>query len=371
MSLIETRGAGKVGPGTVHLARVEIRMRPASDGGFHPVLERMREAGGLVPTTSSRYEAARRATGLPEASGPFLGETRLDPRMTAREAAFAILRRHAAQLMRREPGSRLGLDPEELHRMRVAVRRMRSAMRLYRRVLPESVSELAPELKWAGRALGPTRDLDVQLEGLAHRIATLPPTRRADLRPLENRLRRQREIARREMLAALDSTRWVRLVGRLRHRLPTVPPATRRRANRPVAAVAPRLVRRRWKKLQAAAKSLGPDRPARSYHATRILAKRMRYGLEGHRSLWGRPAKRLIDRLVAVQDVLGEHQDAVVAQSRIDDLLRERESLPAATIERLEEWRRDERRRERRLRRDFRKAYRDLRRGVDRDAPFR
>ena len=83
------------------------------------------------------------------------------------ELAFAVLRRQLAVLRAKEPGTRLGEDPEELHDMRVATRRLRAALSLFEGVLPVRAQVFREELGWLGRLLGAVRDLDVQLQGLA------------------------------------------------------------------------------------------------------------------------------------------------------------------------------------------------------------
>ena len=81
--------------------------------------------------------------------------------------AFAVLRRQLAVVRAKEPGTRLGEDPEELHDMRVATRRLRAALSLFEAVLPVRAQVFREELGWLARLLGSVRDLDVQLEGLA------------------------------------------------------------------------------------------------------------------------------------------------------------------------------------------------------------
>ena len=83
------------------------------------------------------------------------------------ELAFAVVRRQLAVLRDKEPGTRLGEDPEELHDMRVATRRLRAALALFAGVLPVRAQTYREELGWLGRLLGEVRDLDVQQEGLA------------------------------------------------------------------------------------------------------------------------------------------------------------------------------------------------------------
>src|SRR6202012_5072817 len=86
---------------------------------------------------------------------------------TRGDVAFAALRRQLAVLRAKEPGTRLGEDPEELHDMRVATRRLRAALSLFEAVLPVRARVFRADLGWLARLRGAVRDLDVQLENLA------------------------------------------------------------------------------------------------------------------------------------------------------------------------------------------------------------
>jgi triphosphatase len=105
-------------------------------------------------------------------------ELRLRPEDTVAEAAFRIFRRQIARLRWHEQGTRQGVAIEHLHDMRVAVRRLRAALRLFPEVLPPRVaSHWTREFRWLGAALGRVRDLDVYLrlldsaEGLSDELA--------------------------------------------------------------------------------------------------------------------------------------------------------------------------------------------------------
>src|SRR5262245_12119869 len=131
-----------------------------------------------------------------------------------RAVALAVLRRHFAMMLAREPGTRLGDDPEELHDMRVASRRLRAAVSLFRDVLPVTVMQPRGDFVWLGRSLGTVRDLDVQLEQLDGLLTEVAESERVALLPLRSLLEEQRGVARVGMLEALDSRRYEVFVSR-------------------------------------------------------------------------------------------------------------------------------------------------------------
>jgi CHAD domain-containing protein len=119
-------------------------------------------------------------------------------------------------------------DPEELHDMRVATRRLRAALKLYSDVLPKRSERYERDLRWVAGALGEVRDLDVHLERLSEESSR----NGEDLEEVVALLRERRVGARRRMLEALDSNRYERLVasfsGTLRRgRSPTPIPSWR------------------------------------------------------------------------------------------------------------------------------------------------
>ena len=159
----------------MQLRRVEVEVPPGMARG--PGADR-RAAARLLRTPAgplSKFEAGLLALGEEIPGSPDLGPTAIDAEQsTMGELAFAVLRRQLAVLRDKEPGTRLGEDPEELHDMRVATRRLRAALDLFADVLPVRAQVFREELGWLGRLLGVVRDLDVQLEGLARRPDAWP-----------------------------------------------------------------------------------------------------------------------------------------------------------------------------------------------------
>jgi CHAD domain-containing protein len=231
------------------------------------------------------------------------------------EQVKALLQTQMTLLLAHDPGTRLGTDEEELHQMRVATRRLRAYFRAARPMLaPDWVANIRTELAWLGSALGPVRDLDVLLGHLGKESATLHlPERRAVERLLQA-LRRERAAARSVLLQALESERYLTLLDQLEigAESPAVVDATVSLAN---------IAGTEFKTLRRAIQESGPDASDDLLHRIRIQGKRARYTAELAERSVGKPARRFLRQAKTLQDLLGEHHDALVTQQRLRKLL--------------------------------------------------
>jgi CHAD domain-containing protein len=306
----------------VVLRRVEIEsVGPTQDDRLDAFAAALRDACGLVAATRSKFESGLLAQGLTPPDPVDLGPTDLDPSMTTGELAFASLRVQFGEILAHEPGARLGEDPEEVHDMRVATRRMRAGIALFEAALPARARWLRQELKWVAASLGSVRDLDVQIEQLTEWTSAAAGGDRTALEPLVRILDKRRRRARRKLIRDLDSRRYGRLVQRgieiLRHG-----PLSRSTAARvPIASVAPDLLAKPYRRVRKQGKTIQPSSDPTAFHALRIRCKRLRYALEFLAPLAPKETKAFVKKLVDVQDLLGEHQDAQVAVAHIDELV--------------------------------------------------
>ena len=228
-------------------------------------------------------------------------------------AAAKVVAFQLAQLREHDPGTRTGEGPEALHDMRVASRRLRAAVGHFRRGIAEPTRErLARELRWLGALLGTVRDLDVQRERLERSAALRPARERRVLARLTAALADERRSARQRLLAGLQSRRYFRLLDDL-ERLTSAASV----GEETVATETGRSVRRALRRFERAADAAlaepGPER----LHVLRIAAKRLRYLLEFLEDVLGEASRRPLKLLVALQDLLGAHQDAIVAADTI------------------------------------------------------
>jgi triphosphatase len=264
------------------------------------------------------------ATALPRPQHSF------DATTTAHDVAMAELRRLIALWLRHEPGARLGEDPEELHQLRVAARRIDATLGLFKRQLPAALVRARKTTKSVLRSLGAARDVDVQLAELARYCADLPEQEQAAAEPLRVYLHGERNRARARMVRALDSEptrRW----------LDTLMQAAAERTDMngadPAWVVMPERVQRRFRKLRKSVGKLRSKSSMEDYHQVRRRAKQLRYATECGAGMFGKPAEDMLKVLRRLQDRLGAHQDSYMAQSRLAALAGDPASgLPPATL---------------------------------------
>jgi CHAD domain-containing protein len=272
------------------------------------------------------------ATEFAAAVAPALAdpEVVLDASATAHDVAIAELRRLVSAWLSHEPGARLGEDPEELHQLRVTARRIDATLGLFKHQLPASLVRARKTTKAVLRSLGAARDLDVQLSELAHYCENLTEHERAAAEPLRARLESERARARARMVRALDSEAT-------RHWLETLTsavaePGTVNGGDRAMD-VMPERVRRRFRKLRKSVGKLRAKSSMEDYHQVRRRAKQLRYATECGAGMFGKPADELLKSLRRLQDGLGAHQDAYMAQKRLAALAAQPATgLPAATL---------------------------------------
>ncbi len=330
-STILTSPQGK----STHLCRVEVEAEAAAAvAELQPFVDELRSACHLQPALQSKYAAALQALGFEPASAPDFGPTTVEATMSLGAFALAILRGQFALFLAHEPGTRLGEDPEELHQMRVASRRLRAAMSLFQSALPAQVARLRRELGWVATALGQVRDLDIQLSRLASWKAEVTPGEAAALEALAAVLSERRALAQGRLLRSLDSRRYARLVAEFGRLLRA---SSRQRAHnasqRLVLAAAPELIRRLYRKVRNLGDRITMDSPPADYHALRIRCKRLRYAVEFVSGIYGKPAQRFVRKVIALQTLLGLHQDAYVASANLHEMsLARGRRLPAEAI---------------------------------------
>ena len=233
----------------------------------------------------------------------------------ALEAFRRVLANLAAAIETNWQGTVDDVDSEFLHDLRVAVRRTRSVLAQGKNVIgPAARDRYREEFGWLGAGTGPARDLDVYLIEWPSYVAPLGADAAAALEPVIGHIRRRRGEERTALERMLRSRRYHTLMLSWRSWLADPPPEdSGEDARTPVAEVVTARTRQAQKRLLAHGRSIGPESPAEDLHELRKDAKKLRYLLECFGGLYApRPRKAFVQRLKALQDNLGEHQDAEV-----------------------------------------------------------
>ncbi|MCT4352691.1 CYTH and CHAD domain-containing protein [Streptomyces sp. Je 1-79] len=333
--LLDASGAllAEVSVDTVHAERlpegpdtswteIEVELADDADPAVLDAVEKRLEKAGIRPS-SSPSKVARALEETTEQSEALPADD-LPDEDTAGGRVLAYVREQIEAIVALDPAVRRDL-PDAVHQMRVACRRLRSAFKTYRKVLDRTVTDpVGDELKWLAGELGLARDHEVLAERLRTRVDAIPRT--LLLGPVRGRLRiwdaAQSGDARRKALAALDSARHLALLDTLDALL--ADPPLRKAATKDAAPVLTRAVLKDYDRLagrvdRALALPPGRERDL-AMHEARKAAKRTRYAADAARPTLGKPAKRFAKRIKAVQSLLGDHQDSVVAREALRDL---------------------------------------------------
>ena len=272
---------------------------------------------GAVPGTLSKAAAA---LGPRTSAPPDVPEPRWPgPDDRAGEAVRAYLATQVRRLLLQDVRLRRGL-PDAVHQVRVAARRLRSGLRVFRPLLDgEWADRLRAELGWAAGELGAARDTEVLLARLDAHAALLPPDLAAMARAvvdpaLAERMERETQRAREHLAQPRYAALLEDLVDAARD------PRLTALAAEPARAALPPLVAAAWARLAKDVRRLDADSPSEAWHETRIAAKRARYAVEAVVPVLGGHHRRLAESLAGITDILGTHQDAYVAQEALRDL---------------------------------------------------
>src|SRR5437588_3095938 len=290
---------------------VEVELRdPSAERLLEPILARLRSAGAADEDQASKLV---RALGSRATAAPEVDPIPVTPASGAGEHVRHVIADSVAALLRHDPGVRLGDDPEDVHRARVATRRLRSQLRTFRSLLdPQWANALREDLRWLGAGLGSVRDKQVMAERLRSRTTMLAGEDAPVVAELAAELEGESEEARGRLVLDMRSDRYIDLIERLVEA--SRAPALAAEAEQPARVILPSLARRDWKRLRKGIARLPEPAEDTALHRIRILAKRVRYAAEACAPIVGKVAPRFANAAAALQDVLGDHQDSVTAQ---------------------------------------------------------
>ncbi|UKD57429.1 CHAD domain-containing protein [Amycolatopsis sp. FU40] len=255
---------------------------------------------------------------------------------TARQVALGYLERQVEALARADLAVRLE-EPEGVHDLRVAARRIRATLRTFAPVLGGRLAgRFRSALRWLGASVGPARDIEVQRARFFAALEKLPPEVVSDEMRIgaEQVFDAQADEAAAECAVVLDSPRYLQLLNALDVLLVVLREqsagAQGKRARRPAAKVLPGLV---WPVVEETDARVGAmPGGAAAVHAVRKSVKRLRYAVEAAGSALPVDRDQVLKSLRGLQELLGEYQDSVVAQGRLGELVESGEATRAHAL---------------------------------------
>lgn len=308
------------GDGSAQWTEIEVELADGGDPAFLDKVEKRLRKAGVRPSKSASKLARALAETAPKELAPASAE---DP-VTAGDHVLAYVRAQRDAIVELDPAVRRDVE-DSVHSMRVATRRMRSTFKSFGKVLDRAVTDpIGDELKWLAGELGVDRDREVLNERLSAALDEVPHALVSG--PVGERVSHwagdRPGGASGRLIGVLDSRRYLDLLDALDGVL-TDPPL-RKAAGKKPGKVLPKAVRKDFGKVaalveQAVELEPGTDRDV-AIHEARKKTKRTRYAAEAATPALGKPAKALTKTMKSLQNLLGEHQDSVMARQTLREL---------------------------------------------------
>jgi CHAD domain-containing protein len=307
------------GVGDAQWTEIEVELADGGDPAFLDKVEKRLRKAGVRPSGSASKLARALTETAPRKERPGTG----DP-VTAGDHVLAYVRAQRDAIVGSDPAVRQDAA-DSLHAMRVATRRLRSTFTSYGKVLDRAVTDpIGDELKWLAGELGVDRDREVLTRRLAAALDEVPAALVSG--PVAERLSSWSGSrpggASARLIGVLDSRRYVALLDAL-DTLIADPPLLKAAGKKPHKVIAG-AVRKDFGKVAGLVRRAlelepGTDRDS-AIHEARKKAKRTRYAAEAARPALGKPAKSMVRSMKVLQNLLGEHQDSVMARQTLREL---------------------------------------------------
>lgn len=319
------RGSIEAGEGRAPISEVELELKAGSAAALYRFAARLNEAAPLHIETLSKAARGYRLAGVTELPVEKKPDPGFGPDATVEQALDGIVRSCQTHWLANQATALDGADPEGVHQCRVAMRRLRSALSVFRKLLPgERLEWLRDEAKWLAGSLGPARDWDVFRAELLAPVAEAFPDN-ADLADLDAAAAAMRDKGYEEARDGIRSPRATAFLLALGDWLESrgwrdgAGDKVVARAEAPMVEEADRQLKKRHRQVLKRGKkfqNLSPE----GRHQLRIAIKKLRYLSEFCQPLYGRKrAKTFLSALKDLQDSLGHLNDVAVASRLIEE----------------------------------------------------
>lgn len=314
--------AERIGTGAgAQWTEIEVELADGGDPAFLDTMDKRLRKAGVRPSAAASKLARALAETAPKKKRR--KEATEEPG-TAGDHVLAYVREQRDAIVGLDPAVRQDVE-DSVHSMRVATRRMRSTFKSFRKVLDRTVTDpIGDELKWLAGELGVDRDREVLNERLLAALDEVPHT--LVYGPVAEQVSRwageRPGGASSRLIGVLDSARYLALLEALDGVL-TDPPLQKAAGKKPDKVLA-KAVRKDFGKVSALVEEAleldpGTDRDV-AIHEARKKTKRTRYAAETATPALGKSAKGLTKTMKALQNLLGEHQDSVMARQTLSEL---------------------------------------------------
>ncbi|MFJ8465180.1 CYTH and CHAD domain-containing protein [Streptomyces swartbergensis] len=309
------------GGGAAQWTEIEVELADGGDPAFLDRVDKRLRKAGIRPSASASKLARALAETAPH---PQRASASAGAPVTAADHVLAYLRAQRDAIVGLDPAVRRDAE-DSVHSMRVATRRLRSTFKSYGEILDRTVTDpIGDELKWLAGELGLDRDREVLTERLTAALDEVPATlvRGPVAKRLHTWARTEHGGARARLIGVLDSHRYLALLDTL-DALIADPPLRKAAGKKPRKVIA-KAVKKDFRKVaelveRAVELEPGTDRDV-AIHEARKKTKRARYAAEAARPALGKPAKALVKSMKSLQNLLGEHQDSVMARQALREL---------------------------------------------------
>jgi CHAD domain-containing protein len=330
--MLPTDGPGSAMSAATSWREIEVQLSGVDADLVPVVTARLRERGLRAASRASELASVldpRPGGASAKSDGP-----KPTDRSSSGEAVLAHLREQVEQVRAYDLPVRLDA-PDAVHKMRVATRRLRSALTTFKALFAaDVVRPVRGELKWLAGELGVARDAEVMRDRVRKAVEADEEVVEAGsvAAVSDEELGQAYRSAHDRVLAELDGDRYHALLTALEG-LVTAPPL-RKKAAAPARKALPGLIARSFTDVrriveEAEATPAGAEREE-LLHDARKAAKRARYAGESVSGIFGADAVAFAKAMEEMQEALGEHQDSVLTRERLRDLALHTSSTDAA-----------------------------------------
>lgn len=323
------RGEVKSGRKSTDMTELELELVSGDPAAIFDVALRLADTGLLVNQVTKAETGYRLIDGVVSPVPVKLAKFMLDPNHTTDQVIAEVFSAGLGNVLDNEAATRDGTDPEGVHQMRVSLRRMRSALSVFKRVVDTDKCQWAKdELKWLATCLGPARDWDVFGMDILDPVNGFGVEAEA-IDELRVGVAAKQKVAYDEVRDALASPRYTRFLIGMSKFISTVgwrPDnlGDDHSLDKPISEVADAILGRALRRLMRTAKGLG-KMTIEQRHDSRIELKKFRYATDFLQSLYPEDRVRpFMKTLSVMQDQFGHLNDVAVAKELLTELSSEK-----------------------------------------------